>query len=53
MGLILTVLAVIAAVAGIIQLFQGQVLLGIILLVVAAAIGPGGWSIWGRGRTTV
>lgn len=51
MGLILSVIAVIAAIAGIIQLFKGQVLLGIILLVVAAAVGPGGWSLWGN-RTT-
>ena len=52
MAFILSVIAVIAAIAGIVQLFQGEILMGIILLVVAAAVGPGGWSIWGN-RTTV
>ena len=47
---ILWVIAVIIAIIGIIQLFQGQIILGIILLVVAAAVGPGGWSIFNRNR---
>ena len=38
------------AIIGIIQLFQGQIIFGIILLVVAAAVGPGGWSIFNRNR---
>lgn len=51
MGLLLSIIALIALIAGIVQLVQGQILLGIILLVVAAAVGPGGWSIWGGRRT--
>jgi hypothetical protein len=51
MGFILWILAVILAVAGIIQLFQHQLILGIVLLVLAAGIGPGGWSFF-RGRST-
>ena len=47
---VLWVIAVIIAIVGIVQLLQGQILLGIILLVAAAAVGPGGWSIF-KGRT--
>jgi hypothetical protein len=47
---VLWVLAVIIAIVGIVQLLQGQVIFGIILLIVAAAVGPGGWSVF-RGRT--
>ena len=45
------ILAVIIAVVGVIQLLQGQIIFGIILLVVAAAVGPGGWSVIGSRRT--
>ena len=31
---------------GIVQLIQGQILLGLILIVVGCAVGPGGWSIF-------
>lgn len=48
MGLIFWVLAVVVAVFGVLRLLAGDILVGIILLIVAAAIGPGGWSIWGR-----
>lgn len=44
MGLVLWLIAVVLAVVGIVQLFQGQIILGIVLLVVAAGVGPGGWS---------
>jgi hypothetical protein len=52
MALILWLIAVVVAIIGIVQLIQGQILLGIILLIVAALIGPGGYSIF-RGRSTV
>jgi hypothetical protein len=52
MALILWLIAVVLAVVGVVQLIQGQILLGIILLIVAAAVGPGGWSVF-RGRSTV
>ena len=48
---VLFLIAVVVAITGVVQLFQGQMLFGILLLVAAAAIGPGGWSIF-RGRTT-
>lgn len=52
--MLLWIAAVILAIFGIMQLLGGQILMGIILLVVAAAIGPGGYSVFrGRGRTVV
>jgi hypothetical protein len=46
----LWLLAVIIAVVGVVQLLQGQVLFGIILLIIAALVGPGGYSIFGGHR---
>ncbi len=46
MAFILWILAVVVAIIGIVQLFDGQIILGIVLLVVAALIGPGGYSIF-------
>jgi len=43
---VLWVIAVILAIIGVVQLLQGQIILGIILLVAAAAVGPGGWSVF-------
>ncbi len=47
MGFILWIVAVILAVVGVIQLLQGQIIFGIVLLVLAALVGPGGYSIFG------
>jgi len=49
MSLLLWIIAVILAVVGVVQLIQGQIIFGIILLVVACLVGPGGYSIF-RGR---
>lgn len=46
-GTILWVLAVVIAIAGIVALVRGQVVAGIVLLVLAALVGPGGYSIFG------
>jgi hypothetical protein len=51
MGFLLWLIAVVLVIAGIVQLFQGQILLGVVLIVVGFAVGPGGWSIF-RGRST-
>ena len=49
----LWLLAVIIAVVGVVQLLQGQVLFAIVLFIIAALVGPGGYSIFGgRGRTS-
>lgn len=40
------VLAVILAIAGVVALLRGSVLIGIILIIAAFAVGPGGWFIF-------
>jgi hypothetical protein len=47
----LWLLAVIIAIVGVVQLFQGQVLLAIGLFVIACLIGPGGYSIFRSNKT--
>lgn len=41
---VLWLVAVVLAVIGVVQLLQGQIIFGVVLLVVAAGVGPGGWS---------
>ncbi len=43
---ILWIVAVILVVVGIVQLFQGQIILPIVLFVAAALVGPGGYSMF-------
>ncbi len=43
-------IAAVLAIIGIVQLFQGQILLGVILLVAACIVGPGGYSIFHNRR---
>lgn len=47
---LLWLLAVVLVVIGVVQLFQGQVILGIVLIIAGALVGPGGYSIF-RSRT--
>ncbi len=51
MSFLLWIGAVVLAIVGIVQLLQGQLILGIVLLVAAALIGPGGYSIFRPGRS--
>ena len=46
MATLLWILAVILVVAGIVTAFRGQVVLGIVLVVVGLLVGPGGVSIF-------
>lgn len=46
MALILWILAVILVVSGIVTLIRGQVLFGIVLIVVGLLVGPGGVSLF-------
>ena len=46
MTLILWILAVILVVSGIVTLFRGQMLWGIVLIVVGLLVGPGGVSLF-------
>ena len=43
---ILWVIAVIIAIAGIVALFRGAIVAGIVLLILACVVGPGGYSIF-------
>ena len=45
MGFLLWVAAVVLVIAGIVMLFKGSIILGIVLIVVGFAVGPGGWSV--------
>lgn len=45
---LLWIIAVVVAVIGVIVLISGSVVWGIILLILAALIGPGGYSIFNR-----
>ena len=47
-GTILWVIAAILVIVGIVQLFQGQILLGIILIIAGCLVGPGGYSLFSR-----
>lgn len=46
MTTLLVVLAAILVIAGIVQLVRGEVLFGIILIIVGLLVGPGGVSIF-------
>ena len=45
---ILWVIAAILVIVGIVQLFQGQIIFGIVLIVAACLVGPGGYSLFSR-----
>jgi hypothetical protein len=45
---VLWVIAAILVVIGVVQLLQGQVIFGILLIVVGLLVGPGGVSIFNR-----
>ena len=46
MGFVLWVLAVVLVIVGIVQLLQAQIILGIVLIAIGLAVGPGGYSIF-------
>jgi hypothetical protein len=45
---ILWVIAAILVVVGIVQLFQGQIIFGVVLIVIGCLVGPGGYSVFSR-----
>lgn len=45
---LLWIIAAILVIVGIVQLFQGQILLGVVLIIVGCLVGPGGYSIFHR-----
>lgn len=46
MALILWIIAVILVVSGIVSLVRGQVLMGVVLIIVGLLVGPGGVSLF-------
>lgn len=48
-AILLWIVAAILVVVGIVQLFQGQIILGVVLIIAACLVGPGGYSLF-RGR---
>jgi hypothetical protein len=47
-GTLLWLIAAILVVVGVVQLFQGQILFGIILIIAGCLVGPGGYSVFSR-----
>ena len=47
-GTLLWLIAAILVVVGIVQLIQGQIIFGIVLIIAACLVGPGGYSLFGR-----
>jgi hypothetical protein len=45
---LLWIIAVILVIAGIVQLVKGQMLMGIVLIIVGLLVGPGGVSIFNK-----
>jgi uncharacterized membrane-anchored protein len=45
---VLFVIAAILVIVGIVQLIQGQIIFGIVLIVLGCLVGPGGYSIFNR-----
>jgi hypothetical protein len=43
---VLWIIAAILVIVGIVQLIQGQIILGIVLIVLACLVGPGGYSLF-------
>jgi uncharacterized protein YqgC (DUF456 family) len=51
MRFLLWLLAVALVIVGIVQLFQGQIILGVVLIIAGCLVGPGGYSIFHNRRT--
>ena len=47
---ILWIIAAILVIVGIIQLFQGQIIFGVVLIILGCLVGPGGVSIFSKRR---
>ncbi len=47
---VLWIIAAILVIIGIVQLIQGQIILGIVLIVVGCLVGPGGYSVFKNRR---
>ncbi len=43
---VLWVIAAIIVIVGIVQLIQGQIIFGVVLIIIGCLVGPGGYSIF-------
>lgn len=48
---LLWIIAAVLVVVGVVQLLQGQIIFGLVLIVAGCLVGPGGYSIFARRRT--
>ena len=48
MGLLLWIIAAVLVIVGIVMLFQGSILWGVVLIILGCLVGPGGYSIFTR-----
>ena len=48
MRVLLWLAAVVLVIVGIVQLLQGQVILGVVLMIAGCLVGPGGYSVFDR-----
>jgi hypothetical protein len=47
-GTLLWVIAAILVIVGVVQLFQGQIIFGVVLIIAGCLVGPGGYSVFNR-----
>jgi hypothetical protein len=45
---VLWIIAAVLVVVGIVQLLQGQLIFGIVLIILGCLVGPGGYSVFSR-----
>lgn len=45
---VLWIIAALLVIVGVVQILQGQIILGIVLIVLGLLVGPGGYSIFNR-----
>jgi hypothetical protein len=45
---VLWVIAAVLVIVGIVQLLQGQIIFGVVLIIAGCLVGPGGYSIFSR-----
>jgi len=47
---VLWVIAAILVIVGIVQLIQGQIIFGVVLIIIGCLVGPGGYSLFNKRR---
>ncbi len=47
-AILLWIVAAVLVIVGIVQLFQGQIIFGLVLIIIGCLVGPGGYSVFHR-----